>query len=282
MHKVAWLLFKGSSSEEHLTFTHHHGKIMPYAPPYSPIIHYCPVYRVYLPFYRVKNPISPSLPYVFRLTPILPYPHHSMAFTKEVPLFYEHWCGRSDPSNPSESRRYSRFYYLLFLEHTRIFNDLLSVLQWFVSWHEVSFDRNKVCFDRTSSLLATSCGRSPSPSKPWFLEFPQNQDFPPPSATPPKTPPRAHSKRRIFRCNFAIPRATPFFAHFSPPKMPFLPHFVPSPCHVMPWYHTLTSFMPWLMLSSSIIIMLWCYVIIIMITLSSSSSWWTILLHEVW
>ena len=44
--------------------------LLPY--PYSIIIHYYPVYRVYLPFYRVKNPISPSLSWVFRLTP--PYP----------------------------------------------------------------------------------------------------------------------------------------------------------------------------------------------------------------
>ena len=43
------------------TITHHHGKIILITPPYSPIIHYCPGYRVYLPFYRVKNPISPSL-----------------------------------------------------------------------------------------------------------------------------------------------------------------------------------------------------------------------------
>ena len=103
----------------------------------------------------------------------------------------------------------------------------------------------------------------------------------PPRATP-KTPPRAHSKRRIFRCNFAIPRATPFFAHFCPRKCHFLPCFVPSPCHVMPCCMLLTSFMPCMMPQSYIIIMLWCHVIIITITLSSSYPWWTILLHEVW
>ena len=72
-----------------------------------------------------------------------------------------------------------------------------------------------------------------NPNNPEFPESPKTR-ISPPSATPPKPPPRAHSKRRIFRCNFAIPRATPFFAHFSPPKMPFLPRFLPSSCHVMP------------------------------------------------
>ena len=151
----------------------------------------------------------------------------------------------------------------------------------FVSWHEVSFDRNKVCFDRIQFSLATSCGRPNHANFPPSPKSPKTAISAPPRATP-KTPPRAHSKRRIFRCNFAIPRATPFFAHFCPRKCHFLPHFVPSPCHVMPWCHTLTPFMPWLIYSSSITIILWCHVIIIMITLSSSSSWWTILLHEVW
>ena len=49
--------------------THHHGKTSLFYPPYSPRTYSSSVYRPFLPFYRVKNPISPSLPYVFRLTP---------------------------------------------------------------------------------------------------------------------------------------------------------------------------------------------------------------------
>ena len=93
------------------------------------------------------------------------------------------------------------------------------------------------------------------PQNPGFPESPKTR-ISPPSATPPKTPPRAHSKRRIFRCNFAIPRATPFFAHFCPRKCHFLPHFVPSSCHVVTSCMLLSSFMTCLMPSSTIIILL--------------------------
>ena len=122
MHEVACLRFKGSSSEEYLYLTHHHGKTSLLSYPYSPRTYSSSVYRVYLPFFRVKNPISPSLPMVLGLSHHTPLLHHSMAFTKEVPLFYEHWCGRSDPSNPFESRRLRQY-----IIYSYIFNDLLNL-----------------------------------------------------------------------------------------------------------------------------------------------------------
>ena len=97
----AWgcmLPLHGFFLEEYLTFTHHHGKTSLLTPPYRVIIHYSSVYRVYLPFYRVKNPISPSLPYVFRLTPSYPTP------TIAWPLPRRYHCsmniGAGDPTRP--------------------------------------------------------------------------------------------------------------------------------------------------------------------------------------
>ena len=132
MHEVACLRFKGSSSEEYLTFTHHHGKISLFLLPYSPRTYSSSVYRVYLPFYRVKNPISPSLPMVLGLSHHTPL-HHSIAFTKEVPLFHEHWCGRSDPSNPSEFRRYRQHRIFLYFNY---------VIVYFLFYFQISL----VCF----------------------------------------------------------------------------------------------------------------------------------------
>ena len=98
MHEVACLRFKGSSSEEYLYLTHHHGKISLYSLPYSPRTYSSSVYRVYLPFYRVKNPISPSLPMVLGLS------HHTPTPTIAWPLPRRYHCsmniGAGDPTRP--------------------------------------------------------------------------------------------------------------------------------------------------------------------------------------
>ena len=68
-----------------------------FTPPYSPGTYSSSVYRVYLPFFRVKNPISPSLPMVLGLSYHTPL-HHSVAFTKEVPSSMN--IGAGDPTRP--------------------------------------------------------------------------------------------------------------------------------------------------------------------------------------
>ena len=68
-----------------------------FLPPYSPRMYSSSVYSVYLPFYRVKNPISPSLPMVLGLSHHTPL-HHSVTFTKEVPSSMN--IGAGDPTRP--------------------------------------------------------------------------------------------------------------------------------------------------------------------------------------
>ena len=137
----------------------------PYTLPYITIMYYCYLYRVYLPFYRVKNPISPSLSWVFRLTPSYPTP------TIAWPLPRRYHCsmniGAGDPTRPippSLDVIDNIDYFVIFIFYNLFICILVCSMCLFpdVRFHSTAI--RSVLTD--SSLLATSCGRPQQPQQP--------------------------------------------------------------------------------------------------------------------